>query len=51
VRIFLAEGEVPFLAGDHFSAADITALVTVDFATKAFNLPLPVGWRAFGATL
>jgi glutathione S-transferase len=34
-------GEVPFLAGDRFSAADITALVTVDFATKAFNLPLP----------
>jgi glutathione S-transferase len=31
--------KVPFLAGDHFSAADITALVTMDFATKAFNVP------------
>ena len=31
--------EVRFVAGDHFSAADITALVTVDFAAKAFNLP------------
>src|SRR6202051_3369875 len=27
--------EVPFVAGDKFSAADITALVSVDFATKA----------------
>jgi glutathione S-transferase len=35
----LAEG--PFLAGDRFSAADITALVTVDFATRAFNMPVP----------
>src|SRR5262249_33322022 len=33
--------EVPFIAGTHFSAADITALVTVDFATKAFNSPIP----------
>jgi glutathione S-transferase len=46
VNHFLADmderlGDVPFLAGDHFSAADITALVTVDFAIKAFNLPLP----------
>ena len=29
--------EVPFVAGDKFSAADITALVTVDFATKAMS--------------
>ena len=29
--------EVPFVAGDTFSAADITALVTVDFATKAMS--------------
>src|ERR1700720_5062806 len=30
-----------FIAGDHFSAADITGLVTVDFATKAMSLPVP----------
>jgi glutathione S-transferase len=33
--------EVPFVAGEHYSVADITALVTVDFAAKAINLPLP----------
>ncbi len=33
--------EVGFVAGDHFSAADITALVTVDFATRAFAMPIP----------
>jgi glutathione S-transferase len=33
--------EVPFVAGDHYSIADITALVTVDFAAKAINVPLP----------
>jgi glutathione S-transferase len=32
---------VPFVAGEHFSIADITALVTVDFAAKAINVPLP----------
>src|SRR6202047_247042 len=32
---------LPFVAGDHFSAADITGLVTVDFATKAMSLPVP----------
>lgn len=32
---------VPFVAGPNFSAADITALVTVDFATRAFNMPVP----------
>ena len=31
----------PFVAGDHFSAADITGLVTVDFATKAMSFPVP----------
>jgi glutathione S-transferase len=31
---------VPFVAGDQFSAADITALVTVDFASKAISLPI-----------
>jgi glutathione S-transferase len=33
--------EVPFVAGDTFSAADITTLVTVDFATRAFDMPIP----------
>jgi glutathione S-transferase len=32
---------VAFVAGDHFSVADITALVTVDFATNAISMPLP----------
>ena len=30
----------PFIAGDQFSAADITGVVTVDFATKAMSLPV-----------
>ncbi|CAG9185034.1 glutathione S-transferase family protein [Cupriavidus pampae] len=30
-----------FVAGNTFSAADITALVTLDFATKAFSMPIP----------
>jgi glutathione S-transferase len=29
-----------FVAGERFSAADITALVTVDFATKGMNTPI-----------
>ena len=33
--------EVPFVAGERFSAADITALVTVDFAAKALELSVP----------
>lgn len=33
--------EVDFVAGDHFSVADITTLVTVDFATRAFAMPIP----------
>jgi len=32
--------DVPFVAGDEFSVADITAVVTVDFATKAAGLPI-----------
>jgi glutathione S-transferase len=32
--------DVRFVAGDEFSVADITAVVTVDFATKAAGLPL-----------
>lgn len=33
--------EVPFVAGELYSVADITAMVTVDFANKAINLPIP----------
>ena len=33
--------EDPFIAGEHFSAADITCLVTVDFATQALSMPTP----------
>jgi glutathione S-transferase len=45
VRNFYADfdtrlAEAPFIAGDEFSAADITAVVTVDFATKAAGLPI-----------
>jgi glutathione S-transferase len=32
--------DVPFVTGDEFSVADITAVVTVDFATKAAGLPI-----------
>jgi len=31
----------PFVAGDSFSVADITAVVTIDFATKALSMPVP----------
>jgi glutathione S-transferase len=45
VRNFYADfdirlGEAAFIAGDEFSVADITAVVTVDFATKAAGLPI-----------
>ena len=33
--------ESPFVAGERFSIADITAVVTVDFATKRIDLPAP----------
>jgi glutathione S-transferase len=39
--------EAEFVAGDQFSAADITMLVTVDFATRAFEMPIPDGSVAF----
>jgi glutathione S-transferase len=39
--------EVPFIAGADFSVADITALVTVDFATAALTMPIPDSARAF----
>src|SRR5260370_16815039 len=38
--------DVPFVAGADFSAADITAVVTVDFATAALKIPIPGGSRA-----
>jgi glutathione S-transferase len=38
--------EAPFVAGQRFSVADITALVAVDFAAKAINLPVPDGHRS-----
>jgi len=37
--------QVSFVAGDRFSAADITALVTIDFA-KALDVSIPEGHRA-----
>jgi glutathione S-transferase len=39
-------GDVPFVAGDRFSVADITAIVAIDFATKALSLPIPEGHAA-----
>jgi glutathione S-transferase len=46
VKNFLADldarlQEVQFVGGEHYSIADITALVTVDFAAKAINVTLP----------
>jgi len=35
--------DVPFVAGDRLSVADITAIVTVDFATTALSPPIPEG--------
>jgi glutathione S-transferase len=32
--------DVPFITGEEFSVADITAVVTVDFAAKAAGLPI-----------
>ena len=37
--------QVSFVAGERFSAADITALVTIDFA-KALDVLIPEGHRA-----
>jgi glutathione S-transferase len=37
--------DVPFVAGDRFSAADITAFVSIDFA-KAFAVSISEGQRA-----
>jgi len=38
--------DVPFVAGADFSAADITAVVTVDFAMATLKMPIPEGRRA-----
>ena len=38
--------EVPFVAGDEFSMADITAIVAIDFADNALGLSLPAGHEA-----
>jgi len=40
---------VPFVAGEQFSAADITALVTVDFATGGLSMPIPAQHTALQA--
>lgn len=50
VKNFLADlndrlEQVSFVAGEQFSAADITALVTIDFA-KALDISVPEGHRA-----
>jgi glutathione S-transferase len=39
--------DVAFVAGDDFSVADITALVTVDFATGELKMPIPSGAQGF----
>lgn len=38
---------VRFVAGNEFSAADITTLVTVDFAANALKMPIPAEHTAF----
>jgi glutathione S-transferase len=39
--------DTPFMAGEDFSVADITALVTVEFAAAELNMPIPPEARAF----
>jgi glutathione S-transferase len=39
--------DIPFVAGDDFSVADITTLVTVEFATAELKMPIPADARAF----
>ncbi|NEI74148.1 glutathione S-transferase [Rhizobium lusitanum] len=36
----------PFVAGEKFTVADITTLVTIDFATNAISMPIPDGAAA-----
>jgi glutathione S-transferase len=38
--------QAPFVAGEHFSAADISSLVAVDFATRAFDMPISTEMHA-----
>lgn len=38
--------QTPFIAGETFSVADITALVTVDFAAGGLKLPIPPEYPA-----
>jgi len=38
--------KVPFVAGEEFSAADITTLVTVDFAAAGMKMNIPAGFDA-----
>jgi hypothetical protein len=38
--------EVAFNAGENFSTADVTVLVTVDFPTRALDMPVPAESRA-----
>jgi len=50
VKNFLADltgrlEQVSFVAGEQYSAADITAMVTIDFA-KALDISVPEGHRA-----
>jgi glutathione S-transferase len=40
---------VPFVAGDAFSVADITTLVTIDFAAGGMKLGIPAGFDALQA--
>jgi glutathione S-transferase len=40
-------GTVRYVAGDEFSAADITTLVTLDFAANALKMPIPGELSAF----
>jgi glutathione S-transferase len=40
---------VPFVAGDAFSAADITTLVTIDFAAGGMKMTIPAEFDALQA--
>jgi glutathione S-transferase len=53
VKNFLADlnerlGQVSFVAGERYSAADITALVTIDVAAGAFEVSVPAEYAALG---
>ena len=40
---------VPFIAGNEFSAADITTLVTIDFAAAGLKMPIPGEFKSLQA--